>query len=239
MTEESYAKPKTRAPRKKKEVPVVEEVIEEVEVVKKKRTRKESIPIPMTKVRLVVLGFDFGTINMAFCLVDVETLKIMNWGLFSIKDSTNEGTCIKLAQQLEKFDLCKDEYQTIIATEIQPRCNSKTIMISGQLYMFYALQKIKEKKNILKIVGYHAGNKIKYYVPREGDEPMPERISKLKNGHYKTKQTVIEHCRRVLKHNNEDKKWIDFFENSLKRDDKSDAYISTLSYIQTNKLRKI
>jgi hypothetical protein len=196
-----------------------------------------------------VLFFDPGIINMAYCLVKIDTLKIIKWGLFSIKDSTNEGSCEKLAKYLDTTDILsiKNEGDTqpnvIIVIEQQPRCNIKTITISGQLQMYYVLQKMvgvfdKNICKIKKIVGYHAGNKIKYYVPKEGDEPLPDRLDKLKKGHYKTKQVLIEHCRRVLIHNDE-KEWSIFFESQVKLDDFSDSMISSLSYIQTHKLRKV
>jgi hypothetical protein len=39
---------------------------------------------------------------MAYNLMDIKTKKIIKWGLFSIKDSTNEGSCLKLANYLDK-----------------------------------------------------------------------------------------------------------------------------------------
>ena len=108
--------------------------------------------------------------------------------------------------------------------------------ISGQIQMYYALLKM-DGENISKITSYHAGNKIKYYIPREGDEPLPARLDALKKGHYRNKQVLIEHCRRVLIHNDE-KEWTNFFESRVKRDDYADTYCSALSYIQTHKLKK-
>jgi hypothetical protein len=184
-----------------------------------------------------LLSFDVGTINMAYCIVKINTLKIINWGIFSIKDSTNEGSCNKLAEKLDQLKLVNGK-DIIIVIEQQPRCNVKTIVISGQLQMYFVLERKMEDTNckIRKIDGYHAKNKIKYYVPRPEDEPWPERIDKLKKGHYKTKQTLIEHCRRILKHNEESQEWIDFFENSSKRDDLADSYVQALSYIKTKNL---
>mgnify|MGYP006343915553 CR=1 FL=1 len=63
---------------------------------------------------------------------------------------------------------------------------------------------------------------------------MPENIATLKAGYYKTKVTVIEHCRRILVHN-EETEWKDFFESVKKKDDLSDAYVSGLSYINSIK----
>ena len=188
---------------------------------------------------LYILSFDPAPINMAYCLINADTLKIHNWGLMSIKDSTNEGSCKKLVEHLDRLRLT-DDVNVIIIHEQQPRCNVKTITICGQLHMYFVLERMNEDHtgNIIKIVGHHAKHKIKYYEERPGDEPMPlEKLNKLsKKGTYKTKQTLIEHCRRVLKHNNEDQKWIDFFENTKKKDDISDAYIQALSYLKMNRL---
>lgn len=230
-----------------------------------------------------IISFDVGSINMAYCVMHVKTLKIVRWGLFSIKDSTHEGSCTKLVEQLDSRNLLaaptemmktpeqsmpersttkkkkkKDEVTDIISTEannhvlttmypkkplkitvvieLQPRCNAKTILISGQLQMYFVLQKMKNNVSINKIVGYHAKNKIKYYIPREGDGAWPKKIDDLKKGHYKTKKTLEEHCRRILVHNNEPQEIRDFFENSKKQDDISDSYVQSLSYIKTNKL---
>jgi hypothetical protein len=183
-----------------------------------------------------VMHFDPAMINMAYCIVHIDTLKIHSCGKFSIEDSTNEGSCAKLAKHLDTFKLT-DGINVTIVLESQPKCNIKTIMINGFLYMYYVLEKI-DNPGIKKIVNYHAGNKIKYYKPREGDEPMPERIDKLKKGHYKTKQTVIQMAHRILIHNDETQEWKDFFKKG-KVDDICDSYISSLSFIETHKLRKV
>ncbi len=182
-----------------------------------------------------ILSFDPAEINMAFCLIRIDTLKIVEWGLFSIKDSTHEGSCNKLAKHLDTLKLT-DNKKVIIVIEQQPVINSKTVCIVGQLQMYYVIEKM-DNPGIIKIVTYHAKNKIKYYQPMEGDEPMPARLDKLKKGHYKTKQILIEHCRRILKQNNEDQKWIDWFENQVKLDDVGDAMVTACSYVKTNGLR--
>ena len=209
----------------------------------------------MEKEKHHLMYFDPGTVAISYCLVEINDLKIIDWALFSIKDSKkgakikktakdskaadNENTeviCTNLANKLKTLDLTKYS-NIIIGIEIQPKINVITNIIYGQLYMYYVLSKMINP-NIKKIIGYHAGNKIKYYKPLEGDEPMPDRIDKLKKGHYKNKQTLIEHCKRILIHNDE-KEWNVYFNSLSKRDDISDTYISSLSMIQTHNLRKI
>jgi hypothetical protein len=108
--------------------------------------------------------------------------------------------------------------------------------------MYYALEKIDAESReiespIIKVVGYHAKHKLKYYEPRETDVPLPyERLNKLKKGHYRHKQIAIEHCRRILQWNNSEFK--EFFEGSSKKDDLSDSFISALSYIRHNGLNE-
>jgi hypothetical protein len=179
-----------------------------------------------------ILSFDPGTINMAYCLIHIETLKIADWGVFSIKDSTHEGSCLKLAKKLDLLKLV-DDRKVIVVIEQQPKINAKTLCIAGQLQMYFVLEKM-DNDGIIKIVNYHAKHKIKYYIPRETDEPWPIRIDKLKKGHYKTKQILIEHCKRILVHNQESEKWINWFYSQPKLDDASDTYVMSLSYIKNN-----
>ena len=81
-----------------------------------------------------IISFDPAPINMGYCVLNIHTLKIHDWGVFSIKDSTNEGSCRKLAKHLDELSLTEN-INCIVLHEQQPRCNIKTITISGQLQM--------------------------------------------------------------------------------------------------------
>jgi hypothetical protein len=183
-----------------------------------------------------IVSFDPAVINMSYCTVNVHTLKIYAWNHFSIKDSTNELSCEKLATKLAELSLTSELTNATIVVEKQPKINTKTVLISGQIQMFYTIKKQSEPKTIVKIDSLHAKEKLKVYVPRPGDAPIPERIGRLKPGHYRNKQLAIEHCKLVMKHNNEDKHWVDFFEKHGKSDD-ADCYLQAMSYIHSHKLR--
>lgn len=125
----------------------------------------------------------------------------------------------------------KEGKNVIVVIEYQIGINSKTVNIVGQMFMYFAMYKHrKDIMNIVKVVTYPAKEKLKYYVPKPSDPPMPDKFSKLKKGHYYNKQLSIEHCRRVMKHNNEDQKTIEFFESCSKKDDLSDSYLESLAY---------
>lgn len=182
----------------------------------------------------MLVSFDPAIINMSYCKVDIKTSRIKEWGIFAIKDSTNEGTCKKLYTELERLSLTDNEHDNIIVYEQQPRCNVKTISIAGQLQMYYTIK----GTNIKKIVGYHAKHKIKYHTPGTDDDiPMPANIIKLKTGHYKTKKILVEICKRVLLIN-EETEYLEWFNKQKKKDDLADSYIQALSYIRMNKLNK-
>jgi hypothetical protein len=214
-----------------------------------------------------LLSFDPGTKNIAYCLIEVKTLKIIKWEVFSIESSTYEGRVISLAKQLDLLNSLNIPGWTgtvrpkiKIVIEQQMGINTKTNRVCGMLLMYYALEKIDENPNIPLtqgivdgIVHYPAKHKITYYNWKDGDEPffktpikkndhhfITERIFKLKKGHYRTKKILIEHCRRILIHNDETQHWKDFFvTNKKKADDLSDSAIQGLMYIRMYNLRKV
>ncbi len=173
-----------------------------------------------------ILSFDPASIHMGYMLYDIAKKKIIKWGKITIKDSTNYGSCKKMIMEFEKLEFNNLKEPTLILHEQQPRCNIKTITICGQIQMYFSIN----SKNVTKVVGYHAKNKINYYKFDKDEEPMPKKITDLKKGYYKTKQTLVEHCRRILKKT--DPEWLDWFEKQKKKDDISDAYIQALSYLK-------
>jgi len=192
-----------------------------------------------------LLSFDPGIINMSYCLVEIKTNTIIRWGLFSIKDNTNEGSCTRLAKQLDDLKLLvipnwtsETRPRVIIVHELQPRCNVKTLVISGQLIMYFVLEKFgmeitSQTAVIQKVVGFAAKNKLKYYEFLEGDAPLC--VDHLKKGHYRNKQLSKQHCDRILRRTNSP--WLKFFQdNKAKQDDIADAFLQCLAYIKNNKL---
>lgn len=169
----------------------------------------------------MIISFDPAIINMSYCVVDIHTQKIRNWGIFSINGS---DPVKNLADTLDSLNLLNGDKEATIVYELQPRCNMKTISITGQLQMYYTL-----KGPVKKMIGYHAKHKIKYPI----DNPIPEKITKLKKGHYKTKKTLVEICNQVLI-KNEEYKWIEWLKKQKKKDDLADSYIQALSYIKNN-----
>ena len=101
--------------------------------------------------------------------------------------------------------------------------------------MYLVLEKMNDDTphntcKILKIVGYHAKFKLRYYEKMEGEEDID--VSHLKKGHYQNKQLAIKQCAIILKRNNTE--WIDFFvKNKVKCDDLSDTMLMSCHYINS------
>ena len=191
-----------------------------------------------------ILSIDLGLINFSYCLIEIVTEKIIKWDVIVIGLSTDtyEKSCSSLASYLTKLDLTKLDLNNnkiskiTVVVELQPHVNVKTLVMSGQVQMYYVLEKAKNKYlidnsycKIEKIVGYHARNKLKYYEKQDGDEPLD--LSSLKNSYYKNKKMSKEHCKRVLIQKNETE-WSKFLEKSKKKDDLADSALMGFAYIK-------
>jgi hypothetical protein len=189
-----------------------------------------------------LLSIDLGTINYAYCIIETATEKIIDWNLLELGSSkdSHEMLAMKLAEslnsvQLHKLKVTPDKKKTMtVVIELQPKKNIKTLILSGMTIMYYSLEKLKNQHledpsycEITKVIGYHAKNKLKYYEPMEGDEPL--KVSHLSNGYYKNKVTSKQQCERILKQKGETQ-WLEFFHTGSKADDKSDSYLQGLAY---------
>lgn len=191
-----------------------------------------------------IISFDLGILNFSYCILSIDNV-IYDWQNVKINNTSKEtydSTCSKLADKLMELDLLnkvityKKEPVIDIVIELQPTKNKKTIIMSGQLHMFFTImKKMMNYKCINNVLYYHAKNKLKYYKPRPEDEPMPESLEKVKKGYYKNKRLIIFHCDRILKHNNEKECYLKLYKGSKKKDDLADSYIQGLSYIQSLK----
>ena len=124
--------------------------------------------------------------------------------------------------------------EVVIVCEQQPRTNMKTIKMAAQITFFYGMRKLEntsENYKINKIVGYSAKNKTKYYILGKDEEPIPERIMKLKSPYARRKQISIEHTKRILLKRPNEKEFMEFFLKHKKKDDLADCYLQALSYI--------
>ena len=183
---------------------------------------------------MYIVSFDPGTVNLGYCVIHVENLKINKWGILNIKHNSIEGSTHLLIKQLNDLKLTELDEEIIVMIECQIGINKKTNIVLGSLFMYYEMEKINNKNSkIKKIVTYPAKNKMSYYNRREGDEDIPyiRPPANRKDRHRYNKKLIVEHCKRILKHNNEIE-FNELFIKSKKKDDLADSYIQGLTYIR-------
>lgn len=191
-----------------------------------------------------VLSFDIGIKNLAYCLLkynndnnddnDDKIITIEEWNIVDISSTTYNGRCQKLIQNLNKIEL-NDKTNVIALIEKQPGINPIMRVISGHIFMYYALKQYNNE-SISKVLFFSPRNKLKCYQFKEGDEPIPPKTysTKYQQRKYLSKQ----HCERMLKQNNNESnnndKWIEYYNKTKKKDDLSDSYLQGVSYILIN-----
>ncbi len=190
-----------------------------------------------------IISFDPAEMDFSVCALDIASEKIQKWEKFSIapsSTSSHEVVCQGLISELVRLDITKNVWTStgdsvIIIIERQPKTNLKTLTITGQIFMFFSLEKMgllpfcvdKNRCHIEKIVTYQATNKLKFYTEIEGDEPL--KVDHLKDKYYKRKQTAVQHTRNILKR--DDPEYCVFFNEQKKKDDYADAYLQARAYI--------
>lgn len=171
-----------------------------------------------------ILSFDIGSKNLAYCLIN-NLEEILLWNVVDISATTYDQQCQKLIKALDAINL--DNPDTIVVIEKQPSFNPKMRVISGQVQMYYALQKYRESK-IKKVIYYSPKNKLKCYQVHPNDEPIIEKKYSTK---YNTRKYIAkQQCERIIKRNEHGLKWLDFYTSNKKKDDLSDSFLQALAY---------
>lgn len=175
---------------------------------------------------MLILSFDVGVKKLAYCLINNN--KIIDWKVSDISASTYDKQCENLIKVLSTIELNE---LTNIVIEKQPGFNPKMRVISGQLQMYFAYEKYKNKNiNINKIVYYSAKHKLQCYKPKENDEPII--MNKYKSKYLNTKDLAKQYCIRMI--NNEDPKFIEYYNNNKKAQaDLADCYLQGISYLNS------
>lgn len=183
-----------------------------------------------------ILSFDVGTKNLAYCLLDENEI-IKDWNVVDIGAATYDRQCQKLIEALDKVDYgsCYDtdtQQSVTVVIERQPSINPKMRVISGQIQMYYAIEKISGgngNTKIEKIVYYSPKFKLRCYQIMPDDDPIIEK--KYSTPYAYRKNLAKQHCSIIIKRN-QDEKWINLFNSTKKKDDFSDSFLQGLAYLR-------
>ena len=161
---------------------------------------------------MILLSFDIGVKNLAYCLLDTTDSCILDW---DVLDCSGENETLRVIEELDKL-----EYLTqadIVLLEKQPSFNPKMRNISTAIYVYFVLRIQHEQERKAKILFYAAKHKLKCCTLTIEH--------KCKDKYRQNKNLGIAHTRHLLKSHNE------FFESHKKKDDLADSYLQGLSYI--------
>ena len=161
---------------------------------------------------MIILSFDIGIKNLAYCLIDSDSKDILDW---NILDCRSNNEILSAIEELDSLPYLLEA--DIILLEKQPSFNPKMRTLSTGLYVYFLLRIQHELDRQVKIIFYNAKYKLKCC------NLTIQHKTKCK--YRQNKNLGIEHARHLLKSHKQ------FFENNKKKDDLADSYLQGLSYI--------
>jgi len=181
-----------------------------------------------------VLSFDVGIINLAYCIFDSVTLKIVHWEIITL-DNTAANYSKLYINLIKALDLRPHLLDTDnVLIEKQPSLNPKMRIIAGCLQTYFFIRGVVDSDvNPIKTVEFFSPkNKLKCYTG-------PELVVPGKSRYAQTKQRGVLIAKSKLTEYREPLERLYFFENSKKKDDLADCYIQALTYCTFKKIISI
>jgi hypothetical protein len=170
-----------------------------------------------------VLSFDVGIINLAYCIFDSETCKLVSWEVITLPDSSNYSMLyINLIKELDKRQLLNVE---IVLIEKQPSFNPKMRIVAGCLQTYFFIRGVVDlPEGTLKAVEFFSPkHKLKCYTG-------PDLTINGGSKYTQTKKKGVLIARSKLNEFNESLEFKKLFETSKKKDDLSDCYLQAITY---------
>ena len=190
---------------------------------------------------MIILSFDIGIKNLAYCQIDSVSQDILDWYIIDCSVKKNENVIVKLIEELESItNLLQSD---IILIEKQPSFNPQMRIISTAIYVYFTLRLNYERGLKTKLLYYSAKNKLKLCCNTESLQNKNDKIldGKLKGKKGKrqsytlNKKAAIEQTEIFILNNiNVYKfyeKYLSYFKSCKKKDDLADSYLQALAYI--------
>ena len=187
-----------------------------------------------------VIGFDIGINNLAYCTIDSETLKIIDWKVIQLKASGEkidfEATSIRLVDAMHEHFKIDDDIDVVIIENQPVMKNPVMKSIQIMIYTYFILMKRNKERAspgsrpmIVKLVS--AQNKLKVSYKDKVDTTVITTTDKYK----RNKQLAIAYTHYFLNEFDQDASWKTLFESSKKKDDLSDSNQMVVWWIENNK----
>ena len=161
----------------------------------------------------ILLSFDIGIKNLAYCMLDTETQDILDW---NVLDCSGTNETLRVIEEIDTLEYLTEA--DIVLLEKQPSFNPKMRNISTALYVYFILRIQHEQNRKCPIIFYPAKYKLKCC--------NTQIEHKCKSKYRQNKNLGIVHTRELINTHNE------FFEKHKKKDDLADCYLQAISYIK-------
>jgi len=158
----------------------------------------------------LLLSIDVGIKNLAMCLINTDTNKIVEWDVSGVPPGHADGLFVCMRDHLREraWTLSAD----VVLIEKQPDKNRGMKGVQNFLHAYFV---IHDKNTII----YDARHKV------------PDVCGPGKAMYNKRKKVAIERTHEHLKTEEVNKDWLPLFEGSKKKDDLADTYLQAMSYI--------
>jgi len=178
---------------------------------------------------MIVLSFDVGIINLAYCIFDSTTCKIIHWEVISLIETTNYSNLYtNLIKELDNRKEILLNIDTVVI-EKQPSFNPKMRIIAGCLQTYFFIRGVVDSQSIKNVEIFSPKHKLKCYTG-------PEIKVTGKSKYTQTKKIGIEIARYKLEEFSESITFKKLFESSKKKDDLADCYLQAIIYCQFKKV---
>ena len=169
------------------------------------------------------LSFDVGIKNLAYCSLNQDK-KILDWGIINLnKNPLCQCGLKKDCNKVATYQVTDSDNHEIICIENQPALKNPTMKsIQMLLYSYFMIEGVTKDKSVEQVHMINARNKLKVY-----NGPPVE--CNIKEKYKRNKYLSVEYTKNMILQ--QDKKFIDLFDESKKKDDLADAYLQGIYFI--------
>lgn len=173
----------------------------------------------------IVISFDVGIKNLAYCILNKETKTVIDWNVIQICENTKDLGEISngMIDALDEIMGFVEYEKLYVLIENQPAMKNPTMKsVQIMLYTYYVMMRKKMMVDI-RIDFVSASRKLKYMMQAYPDMDKSEKSYKM------NKVNAVNYTRYYLE-KEDDQEHLQFFNKHKKKDDLSDALIQALAY---------
>lgn len=163
----------------------------------------------------IIASFDVGIKNLAYCLLDRVSLKVLQWKLIAIKNSSYDNMPKTIIENLNEIIPSNIDFVII---ERQPGRNKTMVRIEAYLHMYFAYKQIKT--HLISATKKLAGTNCTFRGSTR------ENYSLRKKATISIAKTFLEQSESI-----QDKNIMMYFDKEKKKDDLADSLLQALSFI--------